>query len=97
MSNISVESSHALAGTSVIGIWDAATEPYKLLNMLISECHITSVCFSPNANHLVIAGSNEGNVLVWDLREQPTPHAIQVLSLCLVILFTLFLLFQFLP
>jgi hypothetical protein len=79
VANISVASSHPLAGTSVVAVFDAATRPYKLTRLLLSECHITSLCFNHFAvGHLVIAGSAEGNVMVWDLREEPSSYAVQV-------------------
>ncbi|KAL7976498.1 hypothetical protein Chor_008447 [Crotalus horridus] len=46
----------------------------RLANFLRSACQVTCCCFSPCKATLVFAGTVDGSVLVWDLREDSRMH-----------------------
>ncbi|KAM4027089.1 cytoplasmic dynein 2 intermediate chain 1 [Anomaloglossus baeobatrachus] len=57
-------------------IWQPST-PQKIL---ISQSEVKCCCFSPVQASLVFAGTLEGSVLVWDLREDFSMHQTMVIE-----------------
>lgn len=70
-------SSDKLAGKAVLLVWDAASPDYPV-NVLVGDGNPTCASFSPNQNFIVFAGTEDGNLLVWDLREARTAQTIEV-------------------
>ncbi|KAM4689705.1 cytoplasmic dynein 2 intermediate chain 1 [Discoglossus pictus] len=54
----------------VWNIWEAST-PQKVL---VCESEVTCCCFGPGKASLVFAGTVDGSVVVWDLREEYSMH-----------------------
>mmetsp|Transcript_105651 Transcript_105651/g.305413 ORF Transcript_105651/g.305413 Transcript_105651/m.305413 type:complete len:518 (+) Transcript_105651:924-2477(+) len=70
-------SSDKLAGKAVLLVWDAASPDYPV-NVLVGDGNPTCASFSPNQNFIVFAGTEDGNLLVWDLREARTAQTIEL-------------------
>ena len=66
-----------LAGKAVLLVWDATSPDYPI-NVLVGDGNLTCASFSPNHSFIVIAGTEDGNLLVWDLREARTAQTIEV-------------------
>ncbi|KAM3929084.1 cytoplasmic dynein 2 intermediate chain 1 [Leptodactylus fuscus] len=60
----------------VWNIWQPST-PQKIL---CSESEVKCCCFSPGKASLVFAGTVDGSVLVWDLREDSSMHQTMVIK-----------------
>ncbi|XP_073437714.1 cytoplasmic dynein 2 intermediate chain 1 isoform X2 [Dendrobates tinctorius] len=60
----------------VWNIWQPST-PQKIL---ICQSEVKCCCFSPGLASLVFAGTSEGSVLVWDLREDLSIHQTMVIE-----------------
>ena len=50
----------------------------QAINVLVGDGNPTCASFSPNQNFIVFAGTEDGNLLVWDLREARTAQTIEV-------------------
>eukprot|EP00727_Mastigamoeba_balamuthi_P006507 m51a1_g2477 putative atp-dependent rna helicase eif4a (1223) ;mRNA; f:60481-65440 len=57
-----------------VAIWQVQ-DPEKPLHIMSAEATMSCVCFaSQEAQHLVVAGTTEGAVVLWDLRELVSLH-----------------------
>eukprot|EP01135_Chromosphaera_perkinsii_P002399 Nk52_evm5s223 gene=Nk52_evmTU5s223 len=64
-----------LRNENFICIWDYLFDPHRPKHILITECTPTYSCFSAhNQNSLLFAGTEEGIIQVWDLREPEFFH-----------------------
>ncbi|XP_070585524.1 cytoplasmic dynein 2 intermediate chain 1 isoform X2 [Erythrolamprus reginae] len=57
----------------IICVWNV-WQPSSPQKLLLCESQVTSCCFSPCKATLVFAGTVDGSVLVWDLREDSRMH-----------------------
>ncbi|XP_066441629.1 cytoplasmic dynein 2 intermediate chain 1 isoform X2 [Eleutherodactylus coqui] len=57
----------------IICVWNI-WQPSSPQKILICECEVTCCCFSPGKASLVFAGTVDGSLLVWDLREDMNIH-----------------------
>ncbi|XP_028942536.1 WD repeat-containing protein 60 [Antrostomus carolinensis] len=64
---------------SIICIWNI-WQPSSPQKVLICDSEVTCCCFSPNKTALVFAGTIDGSLLVWDLREDSRMHPHMVIS-----------------
>ncbi|KAI8926713.1 WD40-repeat-containing domain protein [Entophlyctis helioformis] len=57
----------------VLLVWrlNDPTRPYR---MLVCESQITCCCFAPTKPYFVFAGTKDGSIQMWDLRELPGDH-----------------------
>ncbi|XP_058879288.1 cytoplasmic dynein 2 intermediate chain 1-like isoform X3 [Acipenser ruthenus] len=62
-----------LDSKSIVCVWNI-WEPSNPHKVLICESEIQCCCFSPGKAILVFAGTVDGSVVVWDLREHSTLH-----------------------
>nr|XP_015210109.1 PREDICTED: WD repeat-containing protein 60 [Lepisosteus oculatus] len=62
-----------LDSKSIVCIWNI-WEPSRPQKVLICESEIQCCCFSPGQATLVFAGTADGSVIVWDLREHSSLH-----------------------
>ncbi|XP_041102824.1 cytoplasmic dynein 2 intermediate chain 1-like isoform X2 [Polyodon spathula] len=62
-----------LDSKSIVCVWNI-WEPSNPHRVLICESEIQCCCFSPGKATLVFAGTVDGSVVVWDLREHSTLH-----------------------
>ena len=74
---MSQESSHPLAGKGMICIWDVLV-PQHPAHILVADGDVTCACFAEGQICIVVAGSREGNVFAWDLRQAMSARALQV-------------------
>jgi len=65
-----------LQGKSFIVVWDLMA-PDAPSHVLVSDNDITCACFSPTSSSVVLAGSVEGGIQLWNVREAPSVRAIQ--------------------
>ncbi|XP_069815009.1 cytoplasmic dynein 2 intermediate chain 1 isoform X2 [Dendropsophus ebraccatus] len=63
----------SLCDKYIICIWDI-WQPSTPQKILICESEVRCCCFSPGKASLVFAGTVDGSVLVWDLREDISMH-----------------------
>ncbi|XP_063308729.1 cytoplasmic dynein 2 intermediate chain 1 isoform X1 [Pelobates fuscus] len=63
----------------VICVWNI-WEPTSPQHVLICESKVECCCFGPGKVPLVFAGTKDGSVLVWDLREDTSMHQRMTLS-----------------
>lgn len=54
---------------SVSCVWDV-NQPHQVLYVLKNEGLISTVCLSPHREVIVLAGTEDGSIHVWDLRRQ---------------------------
>ncbi|XP_062981942.1 cytoplasmic dynein 2 intermediate chain 1 isoform X2 [Elgaria multicarinata webbii] len=57
----------------IICVWNV-WQPSSPQKLLFCESQVTCCCFSPSKATLVFAGTVDGSVLVWDLREDSRMH-----------------------
>eukprot|EP00042_Codosiga_hollandica_P039940 m.338532 g.338532 ORF g.338532 m.338532 type:complete len:827 (+) comp55734_c0_seq6:47-2527(+) len=57
-------------------VWNI-NSPELPQQILACESSVTCCCFSPEYTFLVFAGTKDGSVLVWDLRESPSLHKLR--------------------
>ncbi|XP_069504090.1 cytoplasmic dynein 2 intermediate chain 1 isoform X2 [Ambystoma mexicanum] len=57
----------------IICVWNI-WEPSTPLKLLLCDSEIKCCCFSPGKATLVFAGTMDGSVVVWDLREDSSMH-----------------------
>ncbi|KAJ6659305.1 hypothetical protein lerEdw1_019176 [Lerista edwardsae] len=57
----------------IICVWNV-WQPSSPQKILFCESQVTCCCFSPSKATLVFAGTKDGSVLVWDLREESRMH-----------------------
>ncbi|XP_066483668.1 cytoplasmic dynein 2 intermediate chain 1 [Tiliqua scincoides] len=57
----------------IISVWNV-WQPSSPQKILFCESQVTCCCFSPSKATLVFAGTVDGSVLVWDLREDSRMH-----------------------
>lgn len=60
---------------SLIIVWDVQN-PNRPTRLLLSDSEITALCIPKNSEHIVIAGTDLGSILLWDLRESGSSHGI---------------------
>ncbi|XP_039609533.1 cytoplasmic dynein 2 intermediate chain 1 isoform X1 [Polypterus senegalus] len=58
---------------SIVCVWNI-WEPSSPQKILVCESEITCCCFSPVKAALIFAGTSDGSVLLWDLREHFSLH-----------------------
>ncbi|XP_021143741.2 cytoplasmic dynein 2 intermediate chain 1 isoform X3 [Columba livia] len=58
---------------SIICVWNI-WQPSSPQKLLMCDSEVTCCCFSPNKTPLVFAGTTDGSLLVWDLREDSRMH-----------------------
>ncbi|KAM9287851.1 cytoplasmic dynein 2 intermediate chain 1 [Cariama cristata] len=58
---------------SIICVWNI-WQPSSPQKVLICDSEVVCCCFSPNKTTLVFAGTIDGSLLVWDLREDSRMH-----------------------
>ncbi|NXS63394.1 WDR60 protein, partial [Brachypteracias leptosomus] len=58
---------------SIICVWNI-WQPSSPQKVLICDSEVMCCCFSPNKTTLVFAGTIDGSLLVWDLREDSRMH-----------------------
>jgi WD40 repeat protein len=63
-------------GKSFVIVWDIIS-PAAPAHVLVADSDLTCACFSPSSSSVVLAGSAEGGILVWDLREASSARTIQ--------------------
>lgn len=63
---------------SLIIVWDVQN-PNRPSRLLLSDSEVTSLCIPKNSEHIVIAGTDLGSILLWDLRESGSSHGISLL------------------
>ena len=64
------------AGRGLVLVWDVGAASCVASRALTCESVPTRVVWGPgDSHHLVVAGTEEGGVCVWDLREPPEVHA----------------------
>ncbi|XP_065920672.1 cytoplasmic dynein 2 intermediate chain 1-like isoform X2 [Dysidea avara] len=68
-----------LQSKGIVCVWNTG-DLSQPLNVLISEPHPSCCCFSPLKASLVFAGSDDGSVVLWDLREPVSMHTHQVIQ-----------------
>ncbi|XP_038047961.1 cytoplasmic dynein 2 intermediate chain 1-like [Patiria miniata] len=58
---------------SIICVWNInnSSQPYRILSC---RSEVTSCCFSPIKSTFVFAGTDEGAIVAWDLREPSSMH-----------------------
>ncbi|CAD2222350.1 WDdomain 60 [Angomonas deanei] len=59
--------------TSVILVWKAR-DPSAPEHLLVSSSEIRSICWSPSRPYILYAGTEDGCVVLWDLREPDRYH-----------------------
>ncbi|KAM9232738.1 cytoplasmic dynein 2 intermediate chain 1 [Leptosomus discolor] len=64
---------------SVICVWNI-WQPSSPQKVLICDSEVICCCFSPNKTTLVFAGTVDGSLLVWDLREDARMHPHMMIS-----------------
>ncbi|KAM6314938.1 cytoplasmic dynein 2 intermediate chain 1 [Aegotheles albertisi] len=64
---------------SIICIWNI-WQPSSPQKVLICDSEVICCCFSPNKATLVFAGTIDGSLLVWDLREDSRMHHHMMIS-----------------
>ncbi|KFP93212.1 WD repeat-containing protein 60, partial [Haliaeetus albicilla] len=64
---------------SIICVWNI-WQPSSPQKVLICDSEVICCCFSPNKTTLVFAGTIDGSLLVWDLREDSRMHPHMVIS-----------------
>jgi hypothetical protein len=74
---MSRESNHPLEGKGVICIWDLLVPDYPA-HVLVADGDVTCACFAEGQACIVLAGSREGNIFAWDLRQAMSARALQV-------------------
>lgn len=57
----------------IVCVWNI-WEPSTPLKLLVCESEVKCCCFSPGKATLVFAGTTDGSVVVWDLREDSNMH-----------------------
>ncbi|XP_033099658.1 WD repeat-containing protein 60-like isoform X2 [Anneissia japonica] len=67
-------SKHPLSGCGLICLWNLnmPTKPQKVLSC---QSPISCCCFSPSKTSSVFAGTEDGSVVAWDLREPSFMHS----------------------
>ncbi|XP_071943520.1 cytoplasmic dynein 2 intermediate chain 1-like isoform X2 [Antedon mediterranea] len=65
---------HNLNGAGLICLWNLNI-PNKPQRVLSCQSSITCCCFSPTKTSSVFAGTVDGSVVAWDLREPSTMHS----------------------
>ncbi|RMC04781.1 hypothetical protein DUI87_17953 [Hirundo rustica rustica] len=66
--------------TSVNGAPTPKIDSQKLASFLRSACQVICCCFSPSKATLVFAGTADGSLLVWDLREDSRMHPCMMIT-----------------
>ncbi|XP_042657977.1 cytoplasmic dynein 2 intermediate chain 1 isoform X2 [Tyto alba] len=64
---------------SIICVWNI-WQPSSPQKVLICDSEVICCCFSPNKTTLVFAGTTDGSLLVWDLREDSRMHPHMMIS-----------------
>ena len=64
-------------GKSFLLLWDAGSPDY-LMAVLMADGVVTCACFSPTHNFIVIAGTEDGSLAAWDLRESRASSSAEV-------------------
>ncbi|KAL9654435.1 hypothetical protein ABK040_010458 [Willaertia magna] len=59
----------------VICIWDPLSPKYPI-GILVCDCSLTSVCCLPDRPNIVVAGSSDGSLIVWDANQFPTQRQV---------------------
>jgi len=57
-------------------VWDLMS-PTSPSHVLVSDNDVTCACFSPTSSSVVLAGSVEGGILLWNIHETPSTRATQ--------------------
>ncbi|KAJ7410845.1 WD repeat-containing protein 60 [Willisornis vidua] len=65
---------------SVNGALTPKIDSQRLANFLRSACQVICCCFSPSKTTLVFAGTIDGSLLLWDLREDSRMHPHMMMS-----------------
>ncbi len=71
------DSRFPLAG--LMCLW-STPEPLRPNKLLVCEGQITSCGLSPGGGHVAFAGTADGSLLLWDLREPPAHHTSEVVD-----------------
>ncbi|RYH22442.1 hypothetical protein EON65_19225 [archaeon] len=58
----------------MISVWDLVTSSGAPLYILESASQVTCACFSSTQTHIVVAGTWDGSIHLWDLRESSSLH-----------------------
>ncbi|KAL2919858.1 hypothetical protein HK105_200775 [Polyrhizophydium stewartii] len=61
-----------------LAVW-RLNDTKRMSRMLVCEAKVTCCCFAPTKPYLVFAGTQDGGVQVWDLREPAASHTSAVL------------------
>ena len=69
------DGSNSLSGTSVGVLWDTLA-PEHPAQLLVTDCDLTCACFKSTL--VILAGSREGNLIMWDLREPNSAAGMKV-------------------
>ncbi|XP_071417520.1 cytoplasmic dynein 2 intermediate chain 1 isoform X2 [Pithys albifrons albifrons] len=64
---------------SLICVWNI-WQPSSPQKVLIADSEVMCCCFSPSKTTLVFAGTTDGSLLVWDLREDSRMHPHMMMS-----------------
>ncbi|XP_010295560.1 PREDICTED: WD repeat-containing protein 60 [Phaethon lepturus] len=64
---------------SIICVWNI-WQPSSPQKVLICDSEVVCCCFSPNKTTFVFAGTIDGSLLVWDLREDSRMHPHVIIS-----------------
>lgn len=70
---ITGEMQTALTKPGMICVWNLASATYPEM-VLISEAELTSCCLVPGKPYIVVAGTADGSIHLWDLREENHLH-----------------------
>ena len=73
---LAVYAKGGLDGKSFISVWDTLS-PSQPFALLVADCDLSCACFSPGTTSYILAGSHEGNVLIWDLRAAVSARGVQ--------------------
>ncbi|XP_078519404.1 cytoplasmic dynein 2 intermediate chain 1 isoform X2 [Lissotriton helveticus] len=65
----------------ILCVWNI-WEPSTPLKLLVCESEVKCCCFSPGKATLVFAGTTDGSVVVWDLREDSNMHHSMMIGDC---------------